>query len=124
MSFRAGYTEVYGRAPSNLTPEVLNWHLIAELPRSSFQLAQADQQKRDHAISRKGVRPVYFAQPERGFQETPVYDRYRLEPGASFGGPAIIEEQEATIVVPPGCAVRIDGYRNVIITLTDEEQDA
>ncbi|HEX3722967.1 MAG TPA: hydantoinase/oxoprolinase family protein, partial [Nitrolancea sp.] len=30
-AFRAGYTEVYGRAPSNLTTEVLNWHLIAEI---------------------------------------------------------------------------------------------
>ncbi len=120
-AFRAGYTEVYGRAPSSLTPEVLNWHLIAELPRSSFRLAQVDQQERDHTIAQKGTRPVYFAQSARGFHETPVFDRYKLEPGASFDGPAIIEEQEATIVVPPGCSVRIDGYRNVIITLNNEE---
>jgi N-methylhydantoinase A len=40
----------------------------------------------------------------------------------AFRGPAIIEEQEATIVVPPGCAVTIDGYRNVVITLNGKEQ--
>ena len=123
-SFRAGYTEVYGRAPSNLTPEVLNWHLIAELPRSTFQLTEADTRERDPRLAEKGTRSVYFAQPDRGFHETPVFDRYRLEPGAELHGPAIIEEQEATIVVPPGCEVRIDGYANVIITLNGKEASA
>jgi N-methylhydantoinase A/oxoprolinase/acetone carboxylase beta subunit len=120
-AFRAGYTEVYGRAPSNLTPEVLNWHLIAELPRSAFQLAGDEQRERDHTTALKGKRPVFFTAPERGFLDTPVYDRYRLEPGAAFAGPCIIEEQEATIVVPPGCEVTVDGYRNVIITLNGKE---
>jgi len=118
--FRAGYTEVYGRAPSNLTPEVLNWHLIAEVPRAPFQLADEQQHERAHDTALKGHRPVYFAQPERKFQETSVYDRYRLEPGAAFAGPAIIEEQEATIVVPPNCQVVVDGYRNVVISLNGE----
>ena len=121
-AFFTGYTEVYGRAPSNLTPEVLNWHLTAELPRAAFQLAEAGQHERDQRQALKGERPVYFSEPERGYQATPVYDRYRLEPGAAFVGPAIIEEQEATIVVPPGSAVSIDGYRNVVITLNGKEQ--
>ncbi len=119
--FRSGYTEVYGRAPSNLRPEVLNWHLIAELPRSAFQLAREERRERDHEVALKGRRPVYFAQPDRGFRETGVYDRYRLEPGTAIAGPCIIEEQEATIVVPPGCAVSIDEFRNVIVTLNGEE---
>ncbi len=119
-AFRAGYTEVYGRAPSNLTPEVLNWHLIAELPRSAFQLAANQPSERDHERALKGERPVYFARPERGFQRTPVYDRYQFAPGMAFHGPAIIEEQEATIVVPPGSDVTMDEYRNVIITLNAE----
>jgi N-methylhydantoinase A/oxoprolinase/acetone carboxylase beta subunit len=123
-AFLSGYTEVYGRAPSNLTPEVLNWHLTAELPRAAFQLAEAEQHERDHLQALKGERQVYFSEPERGYQATPVYDRYRLEPGAAMAGPAIIEEQEATIVVPPGCDVTIDGYRNVVISLNGKEQQA
>jgi N-methylhydantoinase A/oxoprolinase/acetone carboxylase beta subunit len=123
-AFYTGYTEVYGRAPSNLTPEVLNWHLTAELPRAAFQLAEAEQHERDPRQALKGERPVYFSEPERGYQSTPVYDRYRLDPGSAFTGPAIIEEQEATIVVPPGCAVTIDGYRNVVISLNGKEQPA
>ncbi len=118
-AFRAGYTEVYGRAPSNLTPEVLNWHLIAELPRSTFDLAGQEQRQGVASGALKGERPVYFTRPDRGFQPTPVYDRYRLDPGMRFDGPSIIEEQEATIVVPPGCNVIIDQYRNVIVALND-----
>ena len=124
-SFRAGYTEVYGRAPSNLTPEVLNWHLIAELPRSTFHLAEAEQHERDHdAWLGKG----FDRSISRSLSADSTRRRSTTATGSSqalaFDGPAIIEEQEATIVVPPGCDVRIDGYRNVIITLSRQEASA
>ena len=34
-----------------------------------------------------------------------VYDRYRLGPGATLQGPAIVEERESTTVIGPGAAV-------------------
>ena len=34
--------------------------------------------------------------------EVPVYDRYRLGPGAAFVGPAIVEERESTTVIGAG----------------------
>jgi N-methylhydantoinase A/oxoprolinase/acetone carboxylase beta subunit len=37
-----------------------------------------------------------------------------LEPGARASGPAVVTGGEATIVVPPGFAFRVDGFRNVI----------
>ena len=46
-----------------------------------------------------GERPVYFHE-SGGFELTPVYRRERL-PG-SVSGPAIIEQMDSTIVVPPG----------------------
>ncbi|RLM89304.1 hydantoinase/oxoprolinase family protein [Halobellus sp. Atlit-38R] len=43
--------------------------------------------------------------------ETPVYDRTGLEVGRSIGGPAVIEQAESTVVVPPiwDAEVRADG---------------
>ena len=38
--------------------------------------------------------------------DVPVYDRYRLGPGATFDGPAIVEERESTVVVGPECRRR------------------
>ena len=37
-----------------------------------------------------------------GLTATPVYDRYRLAPGAPLEGPAIVEERESTLVIRPG----------------------
>ena len=35
-----------------------------------------------------------------------MYDRYALAPGATFNGPAIVEERESTLIVGPGAACR------------------
>jgi N-methylhydantoinase A len=70
----------------------------------------------------KGHRPAYFAEAPaagvaRGFRETPVYDRYLLPSGASFAGPAIVEERESTLVVGPGGRFAVDAAGNLIVEL-------
>jgi N-methylhydantoinase A len=61
----------------------------------------------------KGQRPVYFQGD--GFVTSTVYDRARLRWGASFSGPAIVEQWDSTTVVPPGAAVDVDEYLNLVI---------
>jgi N-methylhydantoinase A len=61
----------------------------------------------------KGQRPVYFQ--GEGFVSSTVYDRARLRWGASFSGPAIVEQWDSTTVVPPGAAVDVDEYLNLVI---------
>jgi N-methylhydantoinase A len=59
-------------------------------------------------------RPVFFE--ELGdFTETPIYDRLKLLPGATFVGPAVIEQTDTTVLVPPGASARVDSYVNVVI---------
>ena len=50
--------------------------------------------------------------------EVPVYDRYRLQPGARFEGPAIIEERESTLVVGPGTRCVTDPGWNLVADWT------
>lgn len=47
--------------------------------------------------------------------ETPVYHRNDLPPGARFAGPAIIEQLDATTVVPPGATAEVDRFLNIIM---------
>ncbi|MBM3521942.1 MAG: hydantoinase/oxoprolinase family protein, partial [Alphaproteobacteria bacterium] len=54
----------------------------------------------DLAAARMASRRVFF-QPS-GFADCAIYDRMRLAEGATFGGPAIVEERDSTTVVPPG----------------------
>jgi N-methylhydantoinase A len=71
---------------------------------------------KDAQTARKGSRKAYF--PELGgYHTVSVYDRYALQPGTSFAGPAIVEERESTVVVGPDCSFRIDEQRNLIVEL-------
>ncbi|WP_338748907.1 hydantoinase/oxoprolinase family protein [Janibacter alittae] len=53
---------------------------------------------------------------ELGRVETPVHWREDLVPGTRLTGPAIIEEFGSTVPIHPGFAVRVDEYRNIIVT--------
>ena len=48
-----------------------------------------------------------------------VYDRYRLGPGATFTGPAIVEERESTTIVGPGVMVSVDGEGNLTVEIAN-----
>jgi N-methylhydantoinase A len=63
-------------------------------------------------------RPVYFR--ETGWNDTPVYERENLAPGAVFQGPAIVEEREATTVVTPNVSGVVDPGGNLVLTYNKE----
>ena len=52
---------------------------------------------------------------ESGWQQAPVYDRQRLQPGQHLPGPALITEYSATTVVPDDFTARIDDYFNLVL---------
>ena len=54
--------------------------------------------------------------------ETPVYRRDELPAGASFEGPAIVEQLDSTTVVPPGVAAEVDEYRNIRMTIEGDDR--
>lgn len=59
-------------------------------------------------------RPVWLAEA-RDVVDTPIYDRESLRPGNRFSGPAIVEQMDATTLVPPGMTARVDTYLNLIL---------
>ena len=61
------------------------------------------------------IRPVWFG--PHAPADTPVFDRSRLQAGAEFVGPAIVEQLDATTVVHPGDRARVDAHANLNITL-------
>ncbi|MFB6083559.1 MAG: hydantoinase/oxoprolinase family protein [Halorientalis sp.] len=65
----------------------------------------------------KGARDATF---EDGVYETPVYDRTRLRPGQSLGGPAIVEQDESTVVVPPHWDVRVRDDGALVSEVTEQ----
>jgi N-methylhydantoinase A len=62
-------------------------------------------------------RQVVFGRRER---TTSIVRRDDLVPGATVAGPAVIVEQTATTVVPPGCTARVDEIGTLLIEIGEE----
>jgi N-methylhydantoinase A len=61
-------------------------------------------------------RPVYFDDPGE-FVETPVYTRSNLAPNASLDGPAIVEQMDTTVLIPPNARAHVDARLNLVISV-------
>jgi N-methylhydantoinase A len=66
------------------------------------------------------TRSVWF--PQLGFVPTPVYKRALLPPGTEFDGPLIVEQMDATTVVPPKTRFRVDAWGAMHLELPPSEQ--
>ena len=68
----------------------------------------------------KGTRDVYFDETGE-FTGTPIYDRAKLTAGVTIEGPAVIEQTDTTVLVPPGSSASIDQYSNIVIDVSTTE---
>ncbi|MFO1466688.1 MAG: hydantoinase/oxoprolinase family protein [Steroidobacteraceae bacterium] len=67
----------------------------------------------DSRAAVKGSRQAHFK--GHGYVSTAVFDFAGLKPGNRVAGPAVIESDETTMVVPPGYRATLDGFKNVEI---------
>ena len=65
------------------------------------------------AEAAKGTRAVYF--DAKNATKTTVYERDKLDVGVSVSGPAIVEQFDATTVIPAGWQGRVDRFGNLIL---------
>ncbi len=115
--FEAEYRRLYGNYLPGRQVQVLNWRVLVTGPRPRVRLdASPAERGASPADALKRSRRAYFPETE-GFAEVPVYDRYRLRPGATVPGPAIVEEREATTIVGPGDTLDVDGHHNLLLTV-------
>jgi N-methylhydantoinase A len=111
-AFERAYEAKYGRRGPDVAVEVLSWRVVSRGPAPTLRIggmAEApDRPPESGGDARKGERPAWF--PRGGFEPVPVYDRYALRAGDHLPGPAIVEERESTLVVPPEatCSVAED----------------
>lgn len=50
-----------------------------------------------------------------------IHDRTLLRPGMRFAGPCLVAEVDTSFFVPPGASVRVDAFRNLVITVEGEQ---
>lgn len=87
--------------------------LNAVVPMPHFELKKKPLTSQDPTRALKTKRSVFWS-PEVGHIATPVYERDRLSPGNLVVGPAIIEAQDTTYVIPSDRSLYIDEFSNGI----------
>jgi N-methylhydantoinase A len=113
-AFEAAYARAFSRLLPGIPVRIVNLRTSAIGRRPAFDLAAlAPGPDASLAAAQRGTRPVWF---EGAWHETTIWDRLSLPVGATIAGPAILEQPDATTVVDPGLAARVDDYGNLIIT--------
>ncbi len=114
---RAAFESAYAAAFSRLLPgipvRIVNLRTAAIGRRPPFDLgALAPDPAATMAAAARGTRPVWF---DGAWHEATIWDRLALPVDAMVAGPAILEQADATIVIDPGLAGRVDAFGNLIV---------
>ena len=114
--FHERYESRYGKGTTNKNApiEAMSFEVRVAAKGRALRLAKA-QVSSATASPTRGERAVYFRET-KGFTQTPIFDRDALAPGQQIAGPAVIEAPDTTMLVRPGQTVRMDEYRNLVLS--------
>ena len=113
-SFEDSYKAIYQRLGPKVPVEALNWRLVASGATPDLDLRPANSARRPAADAKKDPRPVYFPAWEEK-RACDIYDRTRLTPSAEIPGPAVVEESESTVIIPPAWDARVDEFYHLVL---------
>jgi N-methylhydantoinase A len=111
-NFHAKYEQLYTYSMPWRAAEFLTFRLKVTVPRRPVQMEVHALSAADVAAARRGSRRCLF---EGKRVETPAYDWDRMQPGQRLEGPALIDDKTTTVLIPPGFACEVDGYRNLVL---------
>jgi len=108
-AFHATHERIYGYARPQQLAEFVNFRAVHtyRLPRPVVR--PAARMSGSLADARIGERRAYFG----GYVPTALYERAQLPLGARLAGPAIVEQDDTTTVIPPGVTAQVDDAGNL-----------
>jgi N-methylhydantoinase A len=114
--FDEQHAQIHGHAAKERPVEIVSYRLRVRVtvPKYVQVPLRGVKQKPAPKGAVKGKRLVYF-DAQRGTEAT-LYERDKLPAGSRLAGPAIVEQFDATTVVPPGWNAAVDENMNLILT--------
>jgi N-methylhydantoinase A len=112
--FDARHAQIHGHAAAERPVEVVSYRLRLRVavpkyqPRAEPELPGVT----TTAAAVKGRRRILMG---GAHAEALLYERDRLAVGATLSGPAIVEQLDATTIIPAGWGARVDGLRNLVL---------
>jgi N-methylhydantoinase A len=101
-TFETAYFAQYGVNPSHVPIEIVSWRLTAQGPEDRAGGAKGPGEGQGRPT--RALQIPLWSDPA----PTQVYARASLGRGQALSGPALIEERETTIVLPPGWDAVVD----------------
>jgi N-methylhydantoinase A len=111
-AFTEEHRRTYGHVFEGGELELVNLRLSVIVPNNSDQLAAGRLASAPSVL--KPIRDAFF--PHKGRVSTPIIARHDLTEGPR-SGPLIVEEYDATTVVPPSWTARLDGDQNIVLEM-------
>lgn len=99
----------------DLPVQLVNFHVVAVRQVGKPEIAERAVTGAEVASAEIGKRSVDF--DAFGIQDARVYDGFKLEPGMTILGPAVIQEPSVTLPIRPGARVEVDRLGNYHVHL-------
>jgi len=116
-AFAREHERTYGHRADADPVQIVNVRIIARIPRERFFASTMPSNNGSLSVCVSGsVRNAYFGQ-QHGVRATPVLSRFALDREEPRDGPLLIDEYDATTLVPPGSSVRLDHFNNILIRI-------
>jgi N-methylhydantoinase A len=98
--------------------EIANLRVIGKGSIEGVSIEATELGDSDPSGAQVDTNEVYF---NGSYHETPIYDRTELAPGNEIVGPAIVVEDDSTIIIQPAYTATTDQYANLEITRGDDQ---
>jgi N-methylhydantoinase A len=116
--FHAEHERTYGHRAASDPVEIVNLRLVARVESPEWLVGPAVGERDGGTRPAPRERDAYFG-PETGFIRVSVIARSELS-GTWRRGPLIIEEYDATTVIPPDARVSLDPLGNIVVDIRME----
>jgi N-methylhydantoinase A len=115
--FAREHEHTYGHRADADPVQIVNVRIVARIPRDDlFRPAMPRNKSSMKGRFSGSMRNAYFGQ-HHGIRATPALSRFELRREEPRAGPLLIDEYDATTLVPLGCSARLDHCDNIVIRI-------
>jgi N-methylhydantoinase A len=112
--FDARHAQIHGHAARERPVELVSYRLRLRVAVPKYQ-PRVEAEPPGEAAATDAVKGRRRILAGGASAEATLYERDRLAVGATICGPAIVEQLDATTVIPAGWHARVDGFRNLML---------
>ncbi|OYU47750.1 MAG: hydantoinase [Rhizobiales bacterium PAR1] len=107
-TFHEAYERAFGHSDRETPVHVVNLRVSSARPAPDLRLSHAEGAL--HEARASGTTQLYSG---GAWRQARLYDRKFLTPGATMSGPAIVIQDDTTLLITEGWRAEVDGFRNI-----------